>query len=78
MSNFEKVGKFMKTFGQEVKNKANFPEEKIVTLRNDLISEELDELIIFINDNPTLLEQMSMMWSKILWRCTDIYVIKFI
>ena len=30
MSNFEKVGKFMKTFGQEVKNKANFPEEKIV------------------------------------------------
>ena len=28
MSNFEKVGTFMKTFGQEVKNKAKFPDEK--------------------------------------------------
>ena len=27
MSNFEKVGKFMETFGQEVKNKANFQEK---------------------------------------------------
>ena len=27
----------------------------------NLSSEELDELIIFINDNPTLLEQISMM-----------------
>ena len=43
MSNFEKVGKFMKTFGQEVKNKAKFPEEKIVKLRYDLIAEELEE-----------------------------------
>ena len=41
MSNFEKVGKFMKTFGQEVKNEAKFPEEKIVNLRYDLILEEL-------------------------------------
>ena len=31
MSNFEKVGKFMRTFGQNVKNKAEFPEEKIIT-----------------------------------------------
>ena len=46
MSNFEKVGKFMKTFGQEVKNKAKFPEEKIVKLRYDLIAEELEEFKI--------------------------------
>ena len=33
----------MQTFGQEVKNKAEFPEEKIVKLRLNLIQEELDE-----------------------------------
>ena len=44
MSNFEKVGKFMKTFGQEVKEKAEFPTDKITSLRYDLIREELDEL----------------------------------
>ena len=44
MSNFEKVKKFMITFGQTVKNKAEFPEEKVVKLREDLINEELNEL----------------------------------
>ena len=44
MSNFEKVRKFMKTFGQEIKNKAEFPNNKITTLRYDLIKEELEEL----------------------------------
>ncbi len=44
MSNFEKVGKFMRSFGQNVKNKAEFPEEKIINLRYDLIVEELEEL----------------------------------
>jgi predicted HAD superfamily Cof-like phosphohydrolase len=44
MSNFEKVGKFMRTFGHNVKNKAEFPEEKIINLRYDLIVEELEEL----------------------------------
>ncbi len=44
MSNFDHVKKFMQTFGQEVKNKAEFPEEKIVKLRYDLIAEELNEL----------------------------------
>ena len=44
MSNFESVKKFMKTFGQEVKEKAEFPSEKITSLRYDLIREELDEL----------------------------------
>ncbi len=43
MSNFDRVKKFMKTFGQEVKEKAGFPNEKITSLRYDLIKEELDE-----------------------------------
>ena len=45
MSNFNKVGIFMKTFGQEVKNKPSFGTDKINKLRIDLIKEELDELI---------------------------------
>ncbi len=44
MSNFDKVKKFMETFGQEIKKKAEFPNEKIITLRYDLINEELNEL----------------------------------
>ena len=44
MSNFNKVGIFMKTFGQDVKNKPSFSSEKINKLRIDLIKEELDEL----------------------------------
>jgi predicted HAD superfamily Cof-like phosphohydrolase len=44
MSNFESVRKFMETFGQEIKEKASFPNEKITMLRYDLIKEELDEL----------------------------------
>ena len=44
MSNFERVKKFMKTFGQEVKEKAEFPSNKITNLRYELIKEELDEL----------------------------------
>ena len=43
MTNFEKVKKFMKTFGQEVKEKARFPDNKITSLRYDLIKEELQE-----------------------------------
>ena len=44
MTNFESVKKFMETFGQEIKEKAGFPDEKITSLRYDLINEELDEL----------------------------------
>ena len=44
MSNFSKVGIFMKTFGQEVKNKPSFSTYKINKLRIDLIKEEIDEL----------------------------------
>ena len=43
MTNFESVKKFMQTFGQDVKNKAEFPSDKIVNLRVDLIKEELSE-----------------------------------
>ena len=44
MTNFESVKMFMKTFGQEIKEKAEFPNEKIASLRFDLIKEELEEL----------------------------------
>ena len=43
MTNFESVKKFMETFGQEIKEKASFPNDKITSLRYDLIKEELDE-----------------------------------
>ena len=49
MTNFEKVGFFMKTFGQEVKTKAGFSSDKINKLRIDLIEEELEELKDAIN-----------------------------
>ena len=44
MTNFESVKKFMQTFGQEVKTSASFPNDKIISLRLDLIKEELSEL----------------------------------
>ena len=44
MTNFDKVGVFMKTFGQEVKNKPSLSDNKINELRVSLIQEELDEL----------------------------------
>ena len=44
MTNFEKVRKFMEIFGQEIKEKAEFPSDKITSLRHDLIKEELEEL----------------------------------
>ena len=49
MTNFEKVGLFMKTFGQEVKVKSGFSSDKINKLRIDLIEEELEELKDAIN-----------------------------
>ena len=44
MTNFESVRKFMETFGQEIKKKAEFPNIKITELRYALIKEELGEL----------------------------------
>ena len=44
MTNFEKVGTFMKTFGQEVKLRPSLSSDKINKLRLSLIKEEFDEL----------------------------------
>ena len=55
MTNFEKVGTFMKTFGQEVKQSPSFSSDKINELRLNLIKEELNELIEAMN-NKDLVE----------------------
>ena len=55
MTNFEKVKTFMKTFGQEVKEKSSFSSHKINELRFNLIKEELEELRIAI-DTKNLVE----------------------
>ena len=54
MSNFNKVGIFMKTFDQEVKSKPSFSTDKINKLRIDLIKEELDELKEAMDNNDLL------------------------
>ena len=54
MTNFEKVGTFMKTFGQEVKEKPSFSSDKINKLRLDLITEELGELKLAMKNNDLL------------------------
>ena len=51
MSNFESVKAFMRTFGQEIKDKPSFPSAKIVQLRYSLIKEELNELKEAIDKN---------------------------
>ena len=51
MSNFNKVKAFMNTYGQDIKEKASFPEDSIVQLRVDLIEEELNELKEAIKNN---------------------------
>ena len=51
MTNFEKVGIFMKTFGQELKTKSELSSEKTNKLRISLIEEELDELKLAIKEN---------------------------
>ena len=55
MTNFEKVKTFMKTFGQEVKEKSSFGSEKINELRYNLIKEELEELRVAM-DSKNLVE----------------------
>ena len=54
MSNFNKVGTFMKTFGQEVKIKPSLSSDKINKLRIDLIKEELGELQEAMKNNDLL------------------------
>tara|TARA_B100001057_G_scaffold52602_1_gene46744 strand:- start:1789 stop:2160 length:372 start_codon:yes stop_codon:yes gene_type:complete len=55
MTNFESVKNFMEIFGQEIKEKASFPNEKTTSLRYELIKEELDELKVAI-DNKDIKE----------------------
>ena len=54
MTDFNKVGTFMKTFGQEVKTKPSFSTHKINKLRLDLIKEELSELTEAMNNRDLL------------------------
>ena len=54
MTNFEKVKLFMNTYGQEVKDKAEFSDEKTNKLRIDLIKEELEELTQAMNEKNLL------------------------
>ena len=54
MSNFSKVGTFMKTFGQEVKTSPSLSTDKINKLRIELIKEELDELTEAMKNNDLL------------------------
>ena len=54
MTNFEKVGHFMKTFGQEIKTSADLSTDKINSLRVSLINEELEELKKAISEKDIL------------------------
>ena len=65
MSNFESVKIFMQTFGQEVKNKPEYPNEKIVKLRYDLIDEELKELKEAIEKKS--IKDVADAWTDILY-----------
>ena len=54
MSNFNDVKNFMETYNQEIKQKSEFPDDKIIQLRIDLIQEELDELKLAIEKNDII------------------------
>ena len=54
MTNFEKVKKFMETFGQEVKTKTSFSDKNTNQLRLDLIFEEIEELKIAMEKRDLL------------------------
>ena len=54
MTNFQKVKKFMETFGQEVKSRPSFSSKKINELRYNLIKEELDEFKLALDNNDLL------------------------
>ena len=67
MTNFESVKKFMHTFGQEVRTKAGFPNDKIIGLRLDLIREELSELkeaVENIKKNSRRFAKRQITWFK--------------
>ena len=68
MTNFEKVGVFMKTFGQNVKQSSSFSSEKINALRVSLIKEELGELIEAMNKKD---------WVEVADALTDILYVTY-
>ena len=56
-TNFQRVKEFMKSFGQEVKNKPEWPNSETMELRIDLIEEELGEFKdAIINGDGTLVD----------------------
>ena len=68
MTNFEKVKLFMNTYGQEVKDKAEFSDVKTNKLRIDLIKEELEELTQAMNDKN---------WLEVADALTDILYVTY-
>ena len=73
MTNFEKVGLFMSTFGQEVKKKSELSSEKINSLRLSLIQEELDELTKAINENGRVFPSLSFRHCDIPYLAKDVF-----
>lgn len=53
-TNFGKVGEFMESFGQEVKETPEFPSDKIIELREKLIAEEFKEYIEAVNSRDII------------------------
>ena len=67
MSNFEDVKKFMKTFGQKIIIKPQFPDEKTMNLRFDLIKEEVSELEKAMKEKAKkILKRRSSSWVQVL------------
>ena len=63
-TNFLKVKDFMEAFGQEVKKEPDWPDEKTVNMRIDLIHEEFDELKQAVYSNNGTLEDVADALSK--------------
>ena len=72
MSNFDKVGTFMKTFGQEVKTKPSLSSDKINKLRIDLIKEELEEALSTVSTLKETISEMNLLNSKLLY-CNKLF-----
>ena len=66
-TNFERVREFMEVFGQEVKNKPEWPEAETMELRIDLIEEELGELRNAIIDGDGTLVDVADALSDLLY-----------
>ena len=74
MTNFEKVKIFMKTFGQEVKEKSSFSSDKINKLRFNLIKEEMILLRSFGRFQAKWTEDKPWSYSRIEFFLNDLVV----